>query len=119
MQKIFYPKFWLDVTGFWDSKINTGPDVILFASRDQYITSSGGSNTVHATDYTHGTVANSAVHLSFSSFLMLMIVTATVSVLGGIFYARTQQHKRVLPWEAVTAAHEYIQISSNSDSVRL
>lgn len=107
MQKIFYPKFWLDLTGFWDSKINTGPDVILFAPRDTY--TSGGSTAA---------TGGSAVHLSFGSFVMLMLVTATLSVLGGVYYARSQQ-KRVLPWEAVTAAHEYVQIRSAADSVRL
>ena len=118
MQKLFYPKFWLDATGFWDSKINTGPDVILFASRDQYVTGGSSSHSAHTAHATSATGTSSAVHLSFSSFLMLMIMTATLSVLGGIYYARAQ-HKRVLPWEAVTAAHEYIQINSKADYVRL
>ena len=30
MVKLFYPKYWLDATGYFNSKINTGPDVIMF-----------------------------------------------------------------------------------------
>lgn len=30
MVKLFYPKYWLDVTGYFNNKINTGPDVIMF-----------------------------------------------------------------------------------------
>ena len=31
MHKLFYPKWWLDLTGYFKSKINSGPGVILFA----------------------------------------------------------------------------------------
>eukprot|EP01038_Epipyxis_sp_PR26KG_P012679 gene12679-17000_t len=30
MKKLFYPKWWLDLTHFWDNKPNTGDGVILF-----------------------------------------------------------------------------------------
>jgi len=30
MVKLFYPKYWLDATGYFNNKINTGPDVIMF-----------------------------------------------------------------------------------------
>lgn len=118
MQKIFYPKFWLDLTGFWDSKINTGPDVILFASRDteRAAHSSSGSGLIDGTAYIRSN--SPAVHLSFASFVMLLLVTVTLSVMGGVYFARKQQ-KRVFLWEAVTAAHEYIQINNSVDSVRL
>ena len=32
MQTFFYPKYWLDATGYWNNKPNTGPGVILFDS---------------------------------------------------------------------------------------
>ena len=30
MTRLFYPAFWLKATGYFDSKINSGPDVIMF-----------------------------------------------------------------------------------------
>ena len=38
MRKLFYPKYWLDATGYWDSKSNSGPGVILFASNEEILT---------------------------------------------------------------------------------
>lgn len=35
MSKLFYPKSWLDATGYWVNKPNTGDDVILFAPKNQ------------------------------------------------------------------------------------
>lgn len=32
MTRLFYPGWWLKATGYFDSKINTGPGVIMFAS---------------------------------------------------------------------------------------
>lgn len=32
MTRLFYPAWWLKATGYFDSKINTGPGVIMFAS---------------------------------------------------------------------------------------
>jgi hypothetical protein len=42
MQKLFYPKWWLDATDFWKNKPNTGDGVILFGpnlSETEYIAS--------------------------------------------------------------------------------
>ena len=43
MKKLFYSKDWLDVSGYWDSPINSGDDVILFGPSpiaiDEYKTS--------------------------------------------------------------------------------
>ena len=33
MTKLFYPKWWLDLTGYFLNKPNTGPDTIMFASQ--------------------------------------------------------------------------------------
>lgn len=30
MHKLFYPKEWLDATGFWNATINRGDNVIMF-----------------------------------------------------------------------------------------
>ena len=31
MTRLFYPAWWLKLSGYFDSKINSGPDVIMFA----------------------------------------------------------------------------------------
>ena len=31
MSRLFYPAWWLKISGYFDSKINTGPGVIMFA----------------------------------------------------------------------------------------
>jgi len=36
MHKLFYPKEWLDATGFWNNKINKGDDVIMFNPKVTY-----------------------------------------------------------------------------------
>lgn len=30
MTRLFYPAWWLKISGYFDSKINSGPDVIMF-----------------------------------------------------------------------------------------
>lgn len=37
MRKMFYPKSWLDATGYWVNKPNSGEGVIMFASNAEYI----------------------------------------------------------------------------------
>lgn len=37
MKKLFYPKSWLDATGFWNSKPNDDPDALLFATGEEMI----------------------------------------------------------------------------------
>ena len=44
MRKLFYPKYWLDATGYWNSKSNTGPGVILFSSGEDEIITASQSN---------------------------------------------------------------------------
>ncbi len=46
MRKLFYPKYWLDATGYWDSKSNSGPGVILFASNEETLTLSQSNGRV-------------------------------------------------------------------------
>jgi hypothetical protein len=61
MKKLFYPKYWLDATGFFNSKIAGGPGVILFASEQK----------------------SSEISLSFTAFSLLLATTALVSALAG------------------------------------
>ncbi len=37
MRKLFYPKSWLDATGYWNGKPNSGEGVIMFASNEEVI----------------------------------------------------------------------------------
>ncbi len=37
MRKLFYPKYWLEVSGFWNSKPNNDPDALLFESNNGMI----------------------------------------------------------------------------------
>ena len=37
MRKLFYPKSWLDATGYWINKPNSGEGVIMFASNEEYV----------------------------------------------------------------------------------
>lgn len=38
MKKLFYPKAWLDISGFWDNNPNEDPHSLLFESRQDMIT---------------------------------------------------------------------------------
>jgi hypothetical protein len=40
MTKLFYPKWWLDLTGYFLNKPNSGPDTIMFASESTTISGS-------------------------------------------------------------------------------
>ena len=68
MTKMFYPKSWLESTGFFNSKINTGPDTILFAS---------GSSEGAA----RGAAGNGAL-------VITALVSSLVSALGGFALAK-------------------------------
>lgn len=44
MRKLFYPKYWLDATGYWLNKPLSGPDFITFASNPQDMITIAESN---------------------------------------------------------------------------
>lgn len=48
MKKLFYPKWWLDLTGYFKNTITSGPGVILFAPRGGSGSSGGGDASVAA-----------------------------------------------------------------------
>ena len=79
MKRIFYPKYWLDAVGFFDSKINTGPNVILFSTAD------GASS--------------SDVRVSYAAVVLIVLMTMLVSLIGGVYigkrnYLRRQQNRQ-------------------------
>lgn len=69
MVKMFYPKAWLDATGFFNSKISTGPDTILFASDAASRSGMGAALVITA------------------------LVSSLVSALGGFAMARSLDRK--------------------------
>ena len=71
MQKLFYPKWWLDVTGFWNNKPNTGDDVIMFAT---------GPTTGYNGGYmiSQSTLMGSLLITGIISSVLTLLVTALV-----------------------------------------
>jgi hypothetical protein len=67
MRKLFYPKYWLDATGYWESKSNTGPGVILFSSNEEMLTMSESNGRVFTA------VFFTTILVSFFSILGVMI----------------------------------------------
>ena len=66
MKKMFYPKYWLDAVGFWNSHINTGDNVILF--------STAGSM--------------SAVEVSYGFVFFCFLLTVLLSMAGGMYLTK-------------------------------
>jgi hypothetical protein len=46
MKKLFYNKFWLDATGYWNNKPNTGGDTIMFQPGPSSFSSSGSASSM-------------------------------------------------------------------------
>ncbi len=68
MKQLFYPKSWLDATGYFKNKINTGPDVILF--------SPGPSSSANGQDPHHFTL-----HFHLISLAILVVATSILILL--------------------------------------
>ena len=68
MRKLFYPKSWLDATGYWDNKPNTGPGVILF-----------NPNSYNG---------NNEYKVSINTVIILLLISIILSVLLSIFLTR-------------------------------
>lgn len=60
MQKLFYPKWWLDAVGYFTNPPNKGPDVILFSPNPQ------------------GTPSDAKVQAPTST-IQIVVVTAAIS----------------------------------------
>ena len=67
MSRLFYPAWWLKATGYFDSHINTGPDVIMFEP-SPYSNNNGGNSWLIALFLT--AVLSSALTLTISHLLV-------------------------------------------------
>jgi dipeptidase len=75
MHKIFYSKEWLQATGYFDSVANSGPGVILFASKDSMLTMDQSNGRVFTA------VIFTTVFVSFFTVVSMMIVQKKTGVL--------------------------------------
>lgn len=83
MRKLFYPKWWLEATGYFLHKGNFGPGVILF-------------------EPTPATTASSSSALSYTATMVLVAVCSSLVTVLGVMYVLRRQSKR----------HEYAPIPS-------
>lgn len=83
MRKLFYPKWWLEATGYFLHKGNFGPGVILFEPTPETITSSSSA-------------------LSYTASIVLVAVCSSLVTVLGVMYVLHRQNKR----------HEYAPIPS-------
>jgi len=82
MRKLFYPKWWLEATGYFLHKGNFGPGVILFEPTPETVTSSSA--------------------LSYTATMVLVAVCSSLVTVLGVMYILHRQNKR----------HEYAPIPS-------
>ncbi len=82
MRKLFYPKWWLEATGYFLHKGNFGPGVILFEPTPETATSSAA--------------------LSYTATMVLVAVCSSLVTVLGVMYVLHRQNKR----------HEYAPIPS-------
>ena len=82
MRKLFYPKWWLEATGYFLHKGNFGPGVILFEPTPETATSSSA--------------------LSYTATMVLVAVCSSLVTVLGVMYVLHRQNKR----------HEYAPIPS-------
>jgi hypothetical protein len=91
MKKLFYPKWWLDLTGFWKNPPVTGPDVILFQPAP-------ADNPVFTTSALVKAVAWSA------------LVSCAVTLLVGAYLFRHRERTIKLSGALGVRRAEYIEI---------
>ena len=91
MKKLFYPKWWLDLTGFWKNPPVTGPDVILFQPAP-------ADNPVFTTSALVKAVAWSA------------LVSCAVTLLVGAYLFRHRERSIKLSGALGVRRAEYIEI---------
>ena len=84
MRKLFYPKWWLEATGYFLHKGNFGPGVILFEPTPATV------------------VAASSSALSYTATMVLVAVCSSLVTVLGVMYVLHRQNKR----------HEYAPIPS-------
>ena len=98
MKRLFYPKWWLEATGYFEHKGQFGPDAILFAP------SPTSSNSASAS-------------LSYYSGLILTSVISSIATAALVMYYFQQQGGGKVQMGAgmYVPRHEYTPINSNSE----
>ncbi len=89
MRKLFYPKYWLDATGYWNSKSNSGPGVILFSSGEDVIITASQSNR--------------------RVFAAVIVTTSLVGILT-VFVTKRYQQKLSLSYTSANSANDYLTV---------
>jgi hypothetical protein len=92
MKKLFYPKWWLDITGYWKNKPNIGPGVILF---DPSPSLPSDSESL-ARYYKDGTI---------SALFFTAILSSALTLLAGLFFIRIRERNKQPP------RYEYVRIN--------
>jgi hypothetical protein len=84
MKRLFYPKWWLQATGYFEHHGNFGPGVILFEPSPTEVSAQAAS-------------------ISYSAAMVLTaVVSSILTVMGTLYYVRSREGKR----------HEYAPIPS-------
>jgi hypothetical protein len=86
MKRLFYPKWWLQATGYFEHHGNFGPGVILFEP----------SPTADAASAQMSSISYSA------AMVLTAVVSSILTVMGTLYYVRSRESKR----------HEYAPIPS-------
>ena len=88
MQKLFYPKWWLEATGYFDSKITTGPGVILFNPSPNKSSATLGGGGGGGGEY------------SLQTLMLTSCVSSLLTVLLGVVFLKIKGNR-----------HHYLPIS--------
>jgi hypothetical protein len=111
MKRIFYPKWWLQATGYFEHHGNFGPGVILFDSNPESVNTGSGSGS------------GSGVRV-VAGILLTSVLSCVVTAAAVMFYLQQQgKGLMLLPGggsggggsAARVARHEYTPINSDME----
>jgi hypothetical protein len=94
MKRLFYPKWWLQATGYFEHHGNFGPGVILFAPSPD---------------------ANAGAGVAYFAGLLLTSVLSCVVTVAAVMYYLQRQDKVQMTGGARIARHEYTPINSDAE----
>lgn len=86
MKRLFYPKWWLEATSYFDHHGNFGPGVILFEPTPAAVVDAGASSTVSYT----------------AAIVLTAVLSSIATMLATMYFIRARESKR----------HEYTSIPS-------
>lgn len=74
MKKLFYPKYWLDATKYWESKPFVGNDIIYFSSKDSLINSNNQNSIVTIPVLVWSIIFTFMISMLFGMLLMILLL---------------------------------------------